>query len=40
MIKLVNESDVPFTYNLRIPYDGKMNQREFEIDPSRDEVKA
>lgn len=32
-IKLTNESDVPFTFSLRIPGDGKLNMKEFEIEP-------
>jgi hydrocephalus-inducing protein len=32
-IKLTNTSTVAFTYNLRIPGDGKLSSKEFEIDP-------
>ena len=35
----MNESEVPFKYNLRIPGDGKIN-KEFEIDPASDEIRA
>ena len=36
IIKLINTSQVPFRFNLRIPGDGRVNQKEFEIKPSRD----
>lgn len=29
-----------FTYNLRIPGDGKLSQKEFEIEPQKDTVQA
>lgn len=31
-LKLTNKSTVPFDYNLRIPGDGKMKDKEFAID--------
>lgn len=37
---MTNLSNVSFTYNLRIPGDGKLNQREFEIEPARDVIAA
>ena len=37
-IVLKNLSEVSFTFNLRIPGDGKLAQREFEIEPARDEI--
>lgn len=36
-IKMTNTSEVPFTFQLKIPGDGKIiNQKEFEIKPNRD----
>ena len=35
-VRLTNTSTVPFKFQLRIPGDGKLNQKEFEIKPSRD----
>jgi hydrocephalus-inducing protein len=37
-IKLTNTSTVAFTYNLRIPGDGKLLSKEFEIDPQKDTI--
>jgi len=37
-ISLTNSSDVAFTYCLRIPGDGKLIEKEFEIVPARAEI--
>ena len=39
-IRLENKSSVPFKFNLRIPGDGKLAYKEFEIKPSRDTLPA
>jgi hydrocephalus-inducing protein len=33
---MTNTSSVPFRFNLRIPGDGKLNQKEFDIKPAKD----
>jgi len=38
-IVLENTSNVPFNFNLRIPGDGKNNQKEFDIIPEYDMIK-
>lgn len=37
-IRLTNTSTVAFTYNLRIPGDGKLSSKEFEIEAQKDTV--
>lgn len=38
-IRMYNSSEVPFTFQLKIPGDGKIiNQKEFEIKPNRDTI--
>ena len=37
-LKLSNKSSVPFVYNLRIPGDGKLKDREFVIPKSHGEI--
>lgn len=39
-IKLQNKSNVDFKFNLRIPGDGRLSQKEFEINPSSATLKA
>jgi hydrocephalus-inducing protein len=39
-IKLENRSNVPFKFSLRIPGDGKLSKKEFEIKPSQDIIQA
>jgi hydrocephalus-inducing protein len=39
-IRLTNTSTVDFTYSLRIPGDGKLSQKEFEIEPQKDIIKC
>jgi hydrocephalus-inducing protein len=37
-LQIISISDVPFTYSLRIPGDGKLKDKEFEIEPARDVI--
>jgi len=36
VVKFTNTSTVPFKFQLRIPGDGKLSEKEFDIKPSRD----
>lgn len=39
-ISLVNISNVPFEFNLKIPGDGNQGNKEFEIIPKIDQIKS
>ncbi len=38
VVKFTNTSKVPFKFQLRIPGDGKLSEKEFDIKPSRDQI--
>jgi hydrocephalus-inducing protein len=38
VVKFSNTSTVPFKFQLRIPGDGKLSEKEFDIKPSRDQI--
>lgn len=38
VIRMTNTSTVAFTFELKIPGDGKLAEREFEIEPRKDTI--